>query len=259
MAMRTPKISHRKCTRVVAVVAATALLALPQGVQAAAKTGSGGGKPTTTQAKTDVETSVSDLADPVNLGDEVTYRVVVRNVSSVTATDLNVGVSVDRASSLGDNDNRGAVIYSSVSPSKGSCSMASWDLYGYGPDLPLYHSWVGLSFGWDFGWLGGNDYSVGRGSEPVCKIPTLAPGETSTIDVVVRPTYPSRYEDPSPSLRAHAYHSTIRLPCAGICESLDGNPENDRDGETTTVTIGSDAGDCVLTGVVDADGSCAGL
>lgn len=255
--MRTPKTSHRKCTRVVAVVAAAALLALPQVVQAAAKAGSGGGKgkPTTTEAKTDVATSVSDLADPVNLGDEVTYRVVVSNVSSVTARDLNVGVSVHSANSLGV-----VVLYSSVTPSKGSCSMArGGDLYGYGSVLPLDHSWVGLRFGLDFGWLGGGDYRVGRGSQPVCKIPTLAPGETSTIDVVVRPTYPSRYEDPSPSLRAHAYHSTIRLPCAGICESLDGNPENDRDGETTTVTTGSDAGDCVLTGVVDADGACAGL
>jgi len=250
--MRTPKANPRQFSRLFragaigCLVAAVAPFAVPHAAQAAPKGGSGGGKGGRTL---DIAVSVSDLADPVRLGDEVTYRAVVSNVGTTTATDLRVPVQVGYYNA-NENESR-FVIYSSVTPSKGSCSM-----YGGGGDLPLPDtSYVGFGVGfWDSEIL-----SIRSGSFPVCSIGTLAAGETATIDVVVRPMYPSRYnphfDGEWPTLWAYVNHSLA---------FQDSNSENDYDGEMTTVTTGTDAGDCVLTGVdVDAwwgaDAACAGI
>jgi len=244
--MRTPKTNHRQFSRLFragaigCLVAAVAPFAVPHAAQAAPKAGSGASKAGRTL---DIAVSISDLADPVRLGDEVTYRAVVSNVGTTTATDLRVPVRVYYR----NLDHTRFVVYSSVTPSKESCSMVRYGdvsivSYRDERDLPLPStSYVGLQVGLGVG--------AGHGSMPICNIGTLAPGETASIDVVVRPMYPSRYSPnyagEYPTLVASVHHSLH----AYSLDAQDSNSANDSDEETTIVTTGTDMGDCVLTGV----------
>lgn len=221
------------------LVAVVAPFAVSHAAQAGPKGGSGTGK----TERFDLAASISDLADPVRLGGEVTYRAVVSNVGTTTATGVRVPVRVYYR----NLDHTRFVVYSSVIPSKGSCSMYRWagiSILNYGDEsaLPLPDtSYVGLQVGLGVGF--------GRGSMPVCTIGTLAPGETATIDVVVRPMYPSRYSPSSngeyQTLGAFVHHSFHDYSP----DAQDQNRANDTDEEWTTVTSGTDVGDCALTGV----------
>lgn len=209
-----------RTTRMVIIAAAVAALAAPIAVQAAPKNGSGGGKTTTTTSTLDIATAISDTLDPVKVGDKFTYRTVVSNVGTATASGLQVFVFVRHA------DARGTALFSSVTTTQGSCTMMS---YGPGSQVPFH--------GASDVWL----WPYERSSLPVCTIGTLAPGSTATVDVVVSSTYPSKSSDPSryyPPLTARTSHSL---------EGSDADYTNDRDTEGTTVTTGDPVLDCMLT------------
>lgn len=196
------------------VAAAIAALLSPHAVAAAP--GGGKGKPAPSE-KVDLASSLTDSVDPVMIGSEFSYDAILTNAGTVTAPDVSVSVGIR------DADFRGTAVYSSVTSSRGSCSIQS---YGPGKDLP-----VGATS--DL-WLVIRE----RQSIPVCQVGTLAPGEQVTIRVVVRPTWPTRENAYGYTSLSADLHHTFTYE--------DTNDANQDDFEDTTVTTGNALADCVL-------------
>lgn len=198
-----------RIARLIIMTAALVALGVPQLAQAAPKAGRG--KPTADTSTLDIATTLSESSDPVIVGTELTYRAVVSNVGSLVANDLQAAVPVYYGS------DRATAVIRRVSSSQGQCAIAASPPFG---GLPVGLTELGT-----------------RSSVPVCRIGTLAPGESATIEVVVHPAYPTYGDIYWKRLEARSYHSL---------ENVDSNWGNNRDHEDTAVTTGSAAVDCAL-------------
>ena len=208
-----------RTVRAGALVAVLALLVgLHYGANAAPGNGKGPGKDKQTTTTTepvaevaDIAVSLADSADPIQLGEQLTYTVTVDNVGTAPAEDVDAMLWIRHA------DTRGTFLFDEIVTSQGECNEPT---------------------------VSDVNYVFSERTERVeCSVGSIAPGGRVTIEVTGTPTFVARGSDRYRSPLS-AYADAYRAPSAADPEPDYAN--NRSPYEFTDVTSGDDTNDCLL-------------